>query len=114
MDQIGEFAVRDTSDADRLNDDVNNNDNSGDTNCNIVNHIDEEIVQNDINRLDLLEEALKESIALTVQAELQARLKDEALIAANKKVSAIIGNYSSLCFFFSNATLWYMISYIMT
>lgn len=59
-------------------------------------HDNNDVASQEINRLELLEEALKESIALTVQAELQVRLKEEALTMANSKVIISIHNNNNI------------------
>ncbi|OQR77819.1 hypothetical protein BIW11_06820, partial [Tropilaelaps mercedesae] len=66
-------------------DNHSNSNNDSHIKSSIHGHIGEEISRG-VNRLELLEEALKESIALTVQAELQTRLKEKALTAANSKI----------------------------
>lgn len=61
-------------------------------------HPVDEFAGDGVGRLELLEEALKESIALTVQAELQVRLKDEALTTANSKINALESALASSLF----------------
>lgn len=92
-DYISEFAVCDVGSGDCVRGDLNNN-NSNRNNVNPSNrdHDNNGVANQEINRLELLEEALKESIALTVQAELQVRLKEEALTMANSKVIISIHN----------------------